>query len=400
MLDIKKDFPFLVNNNDLLYLDTNATSIKPKAVLDKMNEYYTNYGVNIHRGVYEASYKATKEYDEAREKIAEFINASVNETVFFKNVTSALNFVALSLEKEISEGDEIITSELEHHSSFLPWQQLAKRKGAKIVFVPLTDDGKITLDNFKKVLSSKTKIVALTYVSNVLGYITPIEEIIKEIKGKNIISIIDAAQAIPHIKIDVKRLGCDFLGFSGHKMLGPTGVGVLYGRFDILKKFSPLEYGGDMNEAVKKDTLEIKEVPYCFEAGTPMIAEVIGLKEAVSYYEKIGFSKIEEHEKILKEYLFEKIKLVEGITIYNKASDFAVLAFNIDGVHPHDAATFFDEYKIALRAGHHCAQLVSQFFNAKGGTLRASFYIYNSKEDIDRFIIAIKEIVKFFKRWN
>ena len=214
MLDIKKDFPFLVNNEELLYLDTNATSLKPQRVLDKMNDYYVNYGVNIHRGVYDASYIATKEFEYSREVIAEFINAKANETIFFKNVTSALNFVALSLEKQINEGDEIITSELEHHSSFLPWQQLAKRKGAKIVFVPLTDEGKITLDNFKKVLTNKTKIVALTYVSNVLGYITPLEEILDLIKERDIISIIDAAQAIPHLKVDVLKLGCTFLAFS------------------------------------------------------------------------------------------------------------------------------------------------------------------------------------------
>lgn len=400
MLDIKKDFPFLVNNKDLLYLDTNATSLKPKRVLDKMNDYYVNYGVNIHRGVYEASYIATKEYEYSREVIAEFINARANETIFFKNVTSALNFVALSLEKQINEGDEIITSELEHHSSFLPWQQLAKRKGAKIVFIPLTSDGKITLENFKKVLSSKTKVIALTYVSNVLGYVTPLESIMEEIRNKDIISIIDASQAVPHFKIDVLRLGCTFLAFSGHKMMGPTGVGVLYGKEEILSKLSPLEYGGDMNEAVTKTSLEIKDIPHRFEAGTPMIAEVIGLREAVNYYNEIGFSKIVEHETSLKEYLFERIKEVDDITVYNLQSDFPVLAFNINGVHPHDAATFFDEFKIALRAGHHCAQLVSQFFDASGGMLRASFYIYNTKEDIDRFIKAIKEVVVFFKRWS
>lgn len=400
MLDIKKDFKVLSNNKDLLYLDTNATSLKPTQVLDKMNEYYTHYGVNIHRGVYEASYKATQEYDAAREEVARFIGADFSETVFFKNVSSALNFVALKLESMIEEGDEIITSELEHHSSFLPWQQIAKRKNAKLVFIPLTDSGKITLNNFKKVLTDKTKIVALTYVSNVLGYTSPIKNILSEIHGKNIISIIDAAQAAPHFKIDVKDLDCDFLGFSGHKMMGPTGVGVLYGKAEILRTLSPLEYGGDMNEMVTKDSLEIKDIPYRFETGTPMIAEVIGLGEAVRYYNSLGFDKIEAHEKELKEYLALKIKDVEGITIYNAESDFAVLTFNVNGVHPHDAATSFDEYKIALRAGHHCAQLVSQFFNAPGGTLRASFYIYNELKDVDRFINAIKEIVSFFKRWS
>ena len=362
MLNVSKMremFPIYKNHPDLVYLDTSATSLKPRCVLDKMEEYYSNYGVNIHRGVYKLSYLATDEYDIAREKVAKFINAKFNEIVFKRNVSEALNFIALTYgEKYLQKGDVVITSELEHHSSVLPWMKLCERKGATLRYVPLDKEGRITIDNFKKVLDENVKVVALTYVSNVMGYITPIKEIIylteklggnckfdiEAYKGllngntrlvsiahvsnvlgstnpiKEIIDlahqmnakvVVDAAQAVAHFKVDVKDLDCDFLAFSSHKMMGPTGVGVLYGKKEILKTLDPLEYGGDMNDEVFLDDVTVKEIPYCFETGTPAIAEVLGLGKAIDFIEEIGFENIQKHCNELNEYAKEKLNATE-----------------------------------------------------------------------------------------
>lgn len=397
-LKIREDFPIYKNNPEICYLDNGATSLKPQAVIDKMNEYYFNYGVNIHRGVYELSYKATDEFDLAREKVAKFINAKSEEIVFVRNASEALNLCALTYgEANINAGDEIITSELEHHSSVLPWMILAQRKGAKLKYIPLNEDGRITVENFKKVLSDKTKVVALTYVSNVMGYVTPIESIIKIAHERGIAVVVDAAQAVAHMQVDVLKLDCDFLAFSGHKMLGPTGVGVLYGKKKYLKKLSPLYYGGDMNEEVYLDSVDVKDIPSRFETGTPNIAAVIGLGKAIDYITEIGYDNIHEHTLALYNYTIEKLKDVEGIEIYNKNPEVPIIAFNITGVHPHDAATIFDEGKVCLRAGHHCAQLLTKWLKING-TLRGSFYIYNTQEDADKFINKVKETVDFFKR--
>ncbi|MGI6210846.1 MAG: aminotransferase class V-fold PLP-dependent enzyme, partial [Bacilli bacterium] len=275
MLDVKKirkDFPIYQNNKDMVYLDNAATVLKPKKVLDKMNEYYTHFGVNIHRGVYKLSYMATKAYEEGRSKVANFINANFEEIVYFKNASEALNFVALTWgEANLKEGDEIITSELEHHSSILPWQQLALRKKAVLRYLKLNDEGRITIDALKSVLNEKTKVIALTLVSNVFGYITPIEDLIKEARKYNCLVVVDAAQGIAHLPIDVKKMDCDFLAFSSHKALGPTGLGVLYGKKDIFKKLKPLFYGGDMIDNVELYDSSYREMPYRFEVGTPAI---------------------------------------------------------------------------------------------------------------------------------
>lgn len=397
-LKIREDFPIYKNNPEICYLDNGATSLKPQVVIDKMNEYYFNYGVNIHRGVYELSYKATDEFDLAREKVAKFINAKSEEIVFVRNASEALNLCALTYgEANINAGDEIITSELEHHSSVLPWMILAQRKGAKLKYIPLNEDGRITVENFKKVLSDKTKVVALTYVSNVMGYVTPIESIIKIAHERGIAVVVDAAQTVAHMQVDVLKLDCDFLAFSGHKMLGPTGVGVLYGKKKYLKKLSPLYYGGDMNEEVYLDSVDVKDIPSRFETGTPNIAAVIGLGKAIDYITEIGYDNIHEHTLALYNYTIEKLKDIEGIEIYNKNPEVPIIAFNITGVHPHDAATIFDEGKVCLRAGHHCAQLLTKWLKING-TLRGSFYIYNTQEDADKFINKVKETVDFFKR--
>ena len=403
MFDVKKIremFPIYQNHPDLVYLDTGATSLKPKCVLDKMNEYYEKYGVNIHRGVYRLSYEATEAYDEAREKVSKFLNASFSEIVFKRNVSEALNFIALTYgEKYLKEGDVVITSELEHHSSVLPWMKLCERKKATLRYVKLNEEGRITIDAFKQTLDENVKVVALTYVSNVMGYVTPIEEIIKLSHEVGAKVIVDAAQAVAHFKIDVKKLDCDFLAFSSHKMMGPTGVGVLYGKKEILEKLEPLEYGGDMNDEVCLDCVTVKDIPFRFETGTPAIAEVIGLGEAIDFIESLGFDNINEHCHTLHQYALDKLKDIKGIEIYNKTRELAILAFNIKGVHPHDASTIFDEANICLRAGHHCAQLITKWLGVVG-TLRGSFYIYNDYNDVDKFVERVKECIEFFSQFE
>ena len=398
MKDIRKQFPIYDNIPNLVYLDSGATALKPKCVLDKMNEYYSTYGVNIHRGVYSLSYQATDEYDKAREIVAKFINSEFKEVVFTKNVSDALNKICLMLEKHIYENDEVISSELEHHSSVLPWMKACERTKAKLKYIPLNEEGRITVENFKKVLTDKTRIVAITLVSNVMGYLTPIKEIIDLAHEKGAFVIVDAAQAIQHFPIDVKQLNCDFLAFSGHKAMGPTGIGVLYGKKKILKELQPIDFGGDMNEEFDLYNVEIKDIPFRFETGTPPIAEAIGLGKALEFITELGLDNIHKHEKQLHTYAINKLNEIEGITIYNKTSDVGIISFNIDGVHPHDAASFFDEASICIRAGHHCAQLITKWLQCVG-TLRASLYIYNTYEDIDKFVEVVKQTVDFFKQF-
>ena len=399
LLNIKNDFPVLNNNPDLVYLDTGATALKPKCVIDKINEYYDKYGVNVNRGVYELSYEATTEYEETRTLTAKFLNAREKEIVFTKGASNGLNMVALGFGMDyIQEGDEIITTELEHHSNVLPWMNVAKKKNATLKYIELDSTGRITVEAFKKTITEKSKVLAITYVSNVMGYITPIKEIIKIAHEHNIIVVVDAAQAVPHMKVDVQDLDCDFLAFSAHKMFGPTGFGILFGKYKYLKKMSPIEYGGDMIDVVEKYEATTKDAPYKFETGTPPIAEAIAFKEAIKYIESIGYDRIHEHEQILLNYAREKLSKVEGITIYNPTAETAIITFNINKAHPHDAATIFDEYHVALRAGHHCAQLITKWLDCVA-TLRACIYVYNDYHDIDVFVEAVKAAVKYFEEW-
>lgn len=399
LLNIKKDFPVLNNNPDLVYLDTGATALKPKCVIDKINEYYDKYGVNVNRGIYELSYEATTEYEETRTLTAKFLNAREKEIVFTKGASNGLNMVALGFGMDyIQEGDEIITTELEHHSNVLPWMNVAKKKNATLKYIELDSTGRITVEAFKKTITEKSKVLAITYVSNVMGYITPIKEIIKIAHEHNIIVVVDAAQAVPHMKVDVQDLDCDFLAFSAHKMFGPTGFGILFGKYKYLKKMSPIEYGGDMIDVVEKYEATTKDAPYKFETGTPPIAEAIAFKEAIKYIESIGYDRIHEHEQILLNYAREKLSKVEGITIYNPTAETAIITFNINKAHPHDAATIFDEYHVALRAGHHCAQLITKWLDCVA-TLRACIYVYNDYHDIDVFVEAVKAAVKYFEEW-
>lgn len=397
---IREDFPILketMNGHPLVYLDSGATTLKPQVVIDAVNHYNTKKTSNVHRGVYQLSNDATELYEGAREKVKQLINAKkAEEIVFTKGATHALNLVAQSYGLyNLKAGDEIIVSELEHHSSFLPWQHVARVTGAVLKFIPLDETGHITVENFKKVLSDKTKVVAINYVSNVMGYVSPIKEITALAHEVGAIISVDAAQAAPHMKIDVQDLDCDFLSFSGHKMCGPTGVGVLYGKYELLNALEPMEFGGEMIDIVGEVTSTWKDAPYRFEAGTPVIAGAIGLGAAIDYLEAIGFDNIAAHELELRNYAVEKLEELGGVTIFNRDAETGIISFNIDGVHPHDAATIYDAEGVCVRAGHHCAQPLMGWL-CQPATLRASFYLYNTKEEVDSFIEATRKGKEFF----
>jgi cysteine desulfurase/selenocysteine lyase len=396
VLKLRNDFPVLRDNPNLAYLDNGAMALKPDCVIDAVDNYYRKYGCNVHRGVYKLSYEATDMYEKARQEIADFINAKFEEVVFTRGSSASLNLVASSYGlNNIKPGDEIITSELEHHSSHMPWFNVAKIKGATIKYIPLNSEGRITVEAFKSVLTDKTKVVAITYVSNVMGYITPIREIIKLAHEKGAVVSLDGAQAVPHMKVDVKELDCDFLSFSGHKLCGPTGIGVLYGKKHLLEKMPPIEFGGDMADTVLLDSQTYKAPPYKFETGTPIIAGAIGLAQACKYLESIGFENIINQEKKLRLKAIEELKKIDGVIIYNESCETGVISFNLEGIHPHDAASVFDNNDVCIRAGHHCAQLITKKLGTIG-TIRASFYFYNREEDIEKFIKAVKEAKDFF----
>lgn len=397
-MNLRDDFPVLKKNPNLVYLDSAASSIKPKCVIDAIDYYYNNLSVNVNRGVYSLSYQATDMYEETRKRVAKFINCKEEEVVFTRGASASLNLVAQSLEDLINEGDEIITSELEHHSSIMPWMNVANKKKAIIKYIPLDEDNKITVENFKKVLTDKTKIVAINHVSNVIGYTTPIKEITKLAHEKNALVSVDGAQSIPHMKIDVLDLDCDFFSFSAHKMLGPTGLGVLYGKYDLLQKMPPVEFGGDMADMVYLQEMTFKDAPFKFETGTPLISEVIAFKEAIDYLDKIGMDNIRNHELELKKYAKEILKDIEGVAFYNLDSDSGLITFNIDGVHPHDAASIFDKNNVCVRAGYHCAQLITRHIN-QFSTIRASLYLYNNKHDIDMLKESIIEARDYFNKF-
>ena len=393
---IRNNFPVFRENPNLAYLDSAAMALKPDAVIEAVDDYYNKLGVNVHRGVYRLSYEATDKYEEARNVIAKFLNCAFEEVVFTRGSSASLNLVASSYGLNfLKPGDEVITSELEHHSSHMPWFNVCERTGAKLKYVELDNDNRITVENFKKVLTKNTKVVALTYVSNVMGYVPPIKEIIKLAHEVGAIVTVDGAQAVPHMKVDVKDLDCDFLSFSGHKLCGPTGIGVLYGKKELLEKMPPIEFGGDMADTVLLDSQTYKASPYKFETGTPIIAGAIVLAAACKYIESIGFDNIVKQEKELRAKAVSELKKIEGVIIYNESCETGVIAFNLDGIHPHDAASVFYNNDVCIRAGHHCAQLITKKLGTIG-TIRASFYFYNREEDIEKFIKAVKEAKDFF----
>lgn len=399
---IRQDFPILaeqVNGKDLIYLDTSATSQSPRQVIDAMNDYYETYNSNVHRGVHTLGTKATDAYEKARMKVRSFINAQrFEEIIYTRGTTAAINLVARSFgDMVVEDGDEIVVTEMEHHANIVPWQQLAKRKNARLVFIPMEEDGTITLDSVKSVMSDKTKIVAITHVSNVLGTINDIKEIAKITHEHGAYIAVDGAQAVPHMAVDVQDLDVDFYSFSGHKMLGPTGIGILYGKADLLDKMEPIEYGGDMIDYVYKTDATWTDLPVKFEAGTPMIAEAVGLHAAIDYLEELGLDNIHDYEQTLVGYAYDKMSEIEGIEIYGPDKDnrAGLITFNLTGVHPHDLATALDSEGIAVRAGHHCAQPLMKWCNAHS-TARASFYLYNTKEEIDQFIESLEKTKEFF----
>ncbi len=395
---IRKLFPIYEENPNIVYLDTAASSLKPTPMIDALNHYYQKLGVNIHRGVYKIAHEATDLYESARIKLAHFMNASQEEIIFTKGTTNSLNMVANHYLDILGQHDEIIISELEHHSSFLPWLNVSQKTQAKLNFIELDNNGKITIEAFKRILNQNTKVVVITAVSNVMGNTVPVKEITRLAHEVGAHVVVDAAQAAPHIKLDVRDLDCDYLAFSGHKMLGPTGIGVLYMKSSLAKSFRPVVFGGEMINQVTKDSMTFKESPYKFEAGTPNIAGAIGLAAAIDLLTEIGLDNVTAHVDALYHYTTNKLKNIEGVKIYNQDSDTGIIAFNIDTIHPHDAASIFDKNNVCVRAGHHCAQLILKWLGAES-TLRASFYIYNDFSDCDKFIESVIEARDFFRKF-
>lgn len=400
---IRSYFPILnqeVNRHPLVYLDSAATSQKPVQVIETIEKYYREYNSNVHRGVHTLGTRATDAYEGAREKVRKFISASsIEEIIFTRGTTTALNTVAQSYAMEnVKEGDEIVITPMEHHSNIIPWQQVAKKTGATLKYLPLQADGTIAIADVEKTITPATKVVSIAYVSNVLGVINPIKEIAAIAHKNGAILVVDAAQGAPHVKIDVQDLDCDFLGFSAHKMCGPTGIGVLYGKKHLLENMEPIEFGGEMIDFVGLYESTWKELPWKFEAGTPIIAGAIGLGAAIDFLEEIGLENITEHEHKLAAYAIEKMSSINGLTIYGPQSAnnrAGVITFNIEDVHPHDVATVLDAEGIAVRAGHHCAQPLMKWLNVSA-TARASFYLYNSEEDIDKLVEGIGKTKEYF----
>lgn len=399
----REDFPILhqvVNDEPLVYLDNAATSQKPTAVLDALEAYYRTSNANVHRGVHTLAERATTQYEDARETVRRFIHANETaEVLFTRGTTTGLNWLSQSLGEAIVEpGDEIVISYMEHHSNIIPWQQLAKRKQATLKYIELTEDGQLDINDARKQITDKTKILSLTHVSNVLGVVNPIKELAALVHDKGGVMVVDGAQAAPHMPVDVQALDADFYAFSGHKMLAPTGIGVLYGKREWLERIEPVEFGGEMIDFVELQDSTWKELPWKFEAGTPNMAGAIGLAKAIDYLENIGMREIMDHEQEIVDYVMPKLEQIEGLTIFGPKDPkdrTGVIAFNIDGVHPHDVATAMDMEGVAVRAGHHCAQPLMNYLS-QPATARASFYLYNTFADADKFVEALIATKEFF----
>jgi cysteine desulfurase / selenocysteine lyase len=399
--ELRKDFPILdvkVHGKKLVYLDNAATSQKPKQVIDAVKDYYENYNANIHRSIHKLGEEATAAYENAREKVAKFINCSNEELIFTKSTTESLNLLAYSLTDNLKPGDEIVITRAEHHSNFVPWQQLAIKKNLKLKFIEINKDGTLNEESTKENITKNTKIVSLTHVSNVLGTVNDVKKIAKIAHQKGALIVVDGAQSVPHMKVDVKDLDVDFIAFSGHKMLGPTGVGALYGKRELLENMQPFLYGGEMIKEVTFENTKFNSLPWKFEAGTPNIAQVIGLGFAVDYLNNIGIDNIEKHEKEILKYAYDKLSEINEIEIYGPEAEkrSGLIAFNVKNVHAHDTAQILDGEGIAVRAGHHCAMPLASELGIVASA-RASFYLYNTKEEIDKLVDGIKKVIKVFK---
>ena len=399
----RDDFPILkrkIKNNDLIFFDNGATTQKPIQVIDAISDYYKNYNSNIHRSVYTLGDESEKIYEESKHLVKEFINANSHEEIIYTSgTTESMNFIARIIEQDVEDGDEIILTYMEHHANLIPWQQLAIRKNLTLRFLDLDELGRININQLKELINDKTKIVSICHASNVLGNINPVYEIGSLLKDKDIYFVVDAAQSVPHMKIDVVKMNCDFLAFSAHKMCGPTGIGVLYGKKNLLEKFDPVEFGGGMIGVVEEKLSTWAILPDKFEAGTPLLAEAAGLGATIKYLENIGLENIESYTKELTKYLYDELSKISNIKIYgtNEISDrVSLVSFNLEGVHPHDLTSFLDEKGICIRAGHQCTQPLLGKLGAYS-VARASLYFYNSKEEIDFFIQVLKETKEFFE---
>ena len=398
---IRKDFPILnvkIHGKPLVYLDNAATSQKPKSVINAVKDYYENYNANIHRSIHKLGEDATAAYEDAHKKAADFINADFEEIVFTKNTTESINLLAYSLTQSLKPGDEIAISQMEHHSNFVPWQQLAIKNNLKLKFIEINKDGTLNNESIKKNITKKTKIVSVTHVSNVLGTINDVEKIGKIAHNNGAFFIVDGAQSVPHMPVDVKNLDCDFMAFSGHKMLGPTGIGVLYGKKELLENMPPFLYGGEMIKEVKFENTRFNDLPWKFEAGTMNIAQAIGLGAAIDYLDKIGMKNIERHEKSIVNHAYEKLNEMKEIEIYGPSAEkrSGLVAFNVKGVHAHDTSQILDGDGIAIRAGHHCAMPLHSVLGI-AASARASFYFYNTEEEIDKLVEGLKKVIKIFR---
>lgn len=398
---IRKDFPIFGTIPPLAFLDNAASTQTPRPVVEAMEAYYDTYRSNIHRGIYRISEEATEQYERAREKVARLINAPRSRQVIFtRNTTESINLVAYSWgSTNIREGDEIVLSIMEHHSNLVPWQLLAQRTGAALRFLEVTDEGLLDFTQLRDLLTKKTKLVAIGHVSNVLGTINPIQSIIEMAHAVGAKVLVDAAQSVPHFQVDVQQLDCDFLAFSGHKMCGPTGIGALYGKLELLEEMPPFLGGGSMIRSVERDVSSYAELPAKFEAGTPSIAEAIGLGHSVDYITQANLAAIHVHEQELLKYAHQRLEQIEGITLYGPAphQKMGVISFNMDGIHPHDVAGLLDTHGVAVRAGHHCAQPLMKRLNVIA-TVRASFYLYNTIEDVDRLYEGLCRAQKLMTR--
>ena len=393
-LNIKNDFPIFENQKKLIYFDSASTTQKPHSVINKITEFYSYYNANIHRGTYTIAEKSTFEYESVRKETAKFINSKSNEIIFTKGTTESINLIAYSLSDTFKEGDEILISEMEHHSNIIPWQMLIAKKNIKLKYIPVNNNGDLDISQINKLINNKTKLISITHMSNVIGTINPIKKIIKIAKNHNILVLIDAAQSISHIKIDVQKLNCDFLVFSSHKMMGPTGLGVLYINENKLHEIEPFLRGGHMIKEVKKNTSIWNDPPWKFEAGTSNIAQVIAFGEAIKYINSTGLQKINNHEKILLKYFLEQLKLFDNIKIYGHNNDAGpIISFNFKNCHSFDIAKLLDTFGIAIRSGHHCAQPLMKSLNSNY-TNRISLYAYNDLREIDYFIKSLKKVLK------
>ena len=398
---IRDQFPILdqkINGEDLIYLDNAASTQKPKSVINAIKEYYENDHSNVHRGVHTLSVRATEAYENARVKVAEFLNSpNTHQIIFTKGTTDSVNLIASSVSNLIKENDEILITSMEHHSNIVPWQELCKRTGAVLKVIPINKNGELMIDEYENMISSRTKIISVVHLSNTLGTINPVEDIIEIAKSNDVITVIDGAQAAGHLPIDVQKLDCDFYLFSGHKIFGPTGIGVLYGKEDILNQIDPYQFGGEMILKVTFDETTYNNLPHKFEAGTPNIAGAVGIGASIDFINGLDRDLAHQHEMSLHDYALEKLEEIDGIQIIGDASSkSAIISFIVDGLHPHDIGTIINQKGIAVRTGHHCTMPLMDFYGIPG-TVRASFSIYNNHPEVDKLIDAIKLAIEMLK---